>query len=130
MKQIYTLSFLLFSFTAFSQTKSANANSPEKSAIEQKSRETPSNTVRNSSVSAQGRVSQPAPLPYDVNDKYMGRGEEFLANLTVDKLPGDFPLYEKQWSLKEYNQVVLAFYYNHLDIVKEGVRKKLELLKH
>jgi hypothetical protein len=131
MKQIFTLSLVLCGFAAFSQQKSERTNTSQPVVSEQQKNEsTVAPITRTAPMSAQARTSEPAPLPYDVNDKYMGRAAEFLGNLTVSKLPSDFPVYEKQWSLKEYNGVVTAFYYNHLDIVREGVRKKLELLKH
>jgi hypothetical protein len=131
MKYFYTLSFVMLGLVAFSQQKNTDVNSPASSAINQTNTENTSVVIpRNSAGSVQSRTSQPAPLPYDVNDKFMGRADEFLGNLTVSKLPLDFPIYEKQWTLKEYNEVVTAFYYNHLDIVKEGVKRKLELLQH
>jgi len=131
MKQIFTLSLVLCCFAAFSQQKSERPNTAQPVVSEQqKSENTITPVTRTAPMSAQVRTSEPVPLPYDVNDKYMGRAAEFLGNLTVSQLPSDFPVYEKQWTLKEYNGVVTAFYYNHLDIVKEGVKRKLEQLKH
>ena len=129
MKEICTLILIMLGFTAFSQQNVSNSQAQSTSS-DQKNTENVANNVRSSAVSSQVRTSEPVPLPYDVNDKYMGRAKEFIGNLTVSELPSDFPLYDKNWSLKEYNQVVLAFYYNHLNIVKENVRKKLELLEH
>jgi hypothetical protein len=127
MKQIFTVSFLLIAIAAFSQQKNGDTNPPKPQQNQVTAQGSdlnrPSGTVRR-------RSTPVTPLPYDVNDKYMGRKAEFLGNLTVSELPSDFPAYEKIWSLKEYNQVVLAFYYNHRDIVRKGVNDKLDLLKH
>lgn len=131
MKQIYTLSLILFSFTAFSQQRNVNPNTNPPAVTDTKNAEAPAiGNTRNPSGSVQAKTSPATPLPYDMEDKYMGRKAEFLGNLTVSELPADFPVYEKQWDLKTYNQVVTAFYYNHLDIVREPVKKKLELLQH
>jgi hypothetical protein len=126
MKQFFTLSLLLFSFSVFSQ-RTVSKDDPAPAATSETNAVT---QQRTSATSSQIRTSEPAKLPYDVNDKYMGRAAEFIGNLTVSELPHDFPVYEKQWSLKEYNQVVLAFYYNHMDIVREPVKEKLKLLQH
>jgi len=134
MKQIFTLSLVLFSFTVFSQQNAASKQSSAKELTKPQSSpqttEVPSENPRTAATSAQSRTSEPVKPPYDVNDKYMGRKNEFLGNLIVAELPADFPVYEKQWSLREYNQVVTAFYYNHLDIVKEKVKNKLAHLEH
>ena len=85
--------------------------------------------ARSGSSSAQVNTQPVAPPPYDMEDKYMGRKAEFLGLLTVDQLPTDFPAYEKQWSLKEYNQVVDAYLMNHQDILKPRVKEKIQLLQ-
>ena len=85
---------------------------------------------RSAATSSQSRSVAIAPLPYNVDDKYMGRRDEFLNDITLPELPADFPAYEKQWSLKEYNQVVDAYFLNHKDILKDRVREKLEMLQH
>lgn len=76
-------------------------------------------------TSASSVKAESAPLPYDVNDKYMGRKDEFLNNLVVSSLPIDFPLYDKKMSLKEYNLVVDNFYKTHPEILKDAVKQKL-----
>jgi hypothetical protein len=131
MKQICTLSLVLFSFAAFSQQREVSKNGTQPIPNNQKATSTQvADNPRTSGSSVQVRTSEPVVLPYNVDDKYMGRAAEFLGNLTVSELPADFPVYEKQWDLKTYNEVVTAFYHNHLDIVRENVRKKLELLQH
>jgi hypothetical protein len=126
MKKIYALSFVLFSFAAFSQQRDAGNNLTSPAVTNQESSVTPTtNQSRNPSASAQARTSPAATLPYDMEDKYMGRTAEFLGNLTVSTLPADFPAYQKQWGLKEYNQIVSAYYIQHLDIVRDEVKKKL-----
>lgn len=124
MKQIYTLSLILFSFTAFSQQKNVSTSDSQTIPSEQNNTTNPG--IRNAAVSVQSRTSQAAPLPYDVNDKYMGRTAEFLGNLTVSKLPSDFPVYEKHMDLNTYDQVVNSFYLKHLTIVKENFKQKLQ----
>lgn len=131
MKQAFTLSLFLFSFTVFSQQKSAVPKS-EKPATPQSTVSTSETDKNPRSAATSGKSQSKAatPLPYDVDDKYMGRKAEFLNNLTVSELPADFPVYEKQWGLKEYNQVVDAFYLNHQDILKEKVKAKIIQLQH
>ena len=77
------------------------------------------------------RVQASAPIvkPYDENDIYMGRTKEFLNQMVVEKLPDDFPKYQKEWSVKDYNAVVDAYYTTHLDILKENTKQKILLLK-
>jgi hypothetical protein len=127
MKQILTLSFLLIGLNVFSQQQ--KESSPEVKGAET-STDKENAPARTAGTSSQSRVTEPVKLQYDVNDKYMGRSAEFLGNLTVSELPKDFPLYEKQWSLKEYNEVVLAFYYNHQEILRESVMEKIKMQKH
>jgi hypothetical protein len=122
MKQILTLSFLLIGLNVFSQQQ--KVSSPEVKGAEPAANK--ENTItRTPGTSSQVRATEPVKSPYDVNDRYMGRSAEFLSNLTVSELPADFPVYEKQWGLKEYNQVVDAYYRNHLNIVNEKVKAKL-----
>lgn len=133
MKQILTLSILLVSISVFAQQKNVAKETPATNRVEPikaQSADAGVGSPRTAASSSQSRTAEPAPLPYNVDDRYMGRKEEFLGNLTVKELPADFPVYEKQWSLKEYNQVVTAFYYNHMDIVKENVKTKLAMLQH
>lgn len=82
-----------------------------------------------SRTSASSVKAESSPLPYNVNDKYMGRRDEFLNNLTVTELPADFPVYEKQWGLKEYNAVVDAYYMNHMELLKPKVKQKVQYHK-
>jgi len=155
MKQVFTLLLVSAGITVFAQektAKTATATPPVKETKQvapapvsaasrtapgelQKPATPPSTETqampdpRTAATSSQVRTVQPAPLPYDVNDKYMGRKDEFLNDITLPELPADFPVYDKQWSLKEYNQVVDAYFINHKDILKERVREKVELLQ-
>jgi hypothetical protein len=81
-------------------------------------------------VSSSARVESRAiePLSYDVNDAYMGRKDEFLNMMNVSELPSDFPLYDKKWGVKEYNGVVDAYFMNHMSILKDRVKEKVQLL--
>lgn len=114
MKNIVTACFMFISLSMFAQDKGAAKTSDS---------QTP---VRNASSSGKARVTEPVVLPYDVNDKYMGRKDEFLNSMIVTELPADFPLYEKQWGVKEYNAVVDAYYMNHMDILKDRVKQKMQ----
>jgi hypothetical protein len=58
----------------------------------------------------------------------MGRKNEFLNAMIVKELPLDFPKYQKEWSVKDYNAVVDAYYTTHLDILKEKPKQKILLL--
>ena len=155
MKQIFTVLFLLVGLTVFSQQKAATkqtAAKPQSTASAAKtapvvkpavtpaaaeikpavttaeaSSSTDAPSPRTAASSSQTRA---VPLPYDVDDKYMGRKDEFLNDIVLSELPSDLPVYEKQWSLKEYNQVVDAYFINHKDILKDRVRDKINSLKH
>ena len=65
---------------------------------------------RTAATSVQLESHPTAPLPYNVDDIYMGRAEEFKKLFKTNELPVDFPIYEKQygWGLREYNAVVGA----------------------
>ncbi|MCW3072318.1 MAG: hypothetical protein JWO44_2208 [Bacteroidetes bacterium] len=128
MKQVFTLSFLLLSLSVFSQQKNTAAKQAPTTTVttQPASQETPVNP-RAAATSSQVKSTETAPLPYDVNDKYMGRRAEFLNSMIVSELPADFPPYEKQWNLKEYNQVVDAYFSNHRDLLKDRVKEKIDL---
>ena len=111
MKKIVACLLVCASLSAFAQDKKNNGSGDPQSA-----------PVRTASTSAKASAS---PAPYDVNDKYMGRKAEFLNNLTVSELPADFPVYQKKWGVKEYNEVVDAYYRSHLSILKDQVKQKL-----
>ncbi len=113
MKKLLFVLLVSASSTAFAQEKTAvNTTNSQEQPVQK----------RTASSSVKGESS---PSPYDVNDKYMGRKEEFLNNLVVSTLPIDFPLYDKKMSLKEYNQAVDNFYRTHTGILKETVKQKL-----
>jgi hypothetical protein len=112
MKKLITSFFIVAGFSALAQTQ------------------TPANTApvspRTSSTSVKTQERVVAPDPYDVNDKYMGRKEEFLNSMIVKELPADFPVYDKTWGVKEYNAVVDAYFMQHLDLLKERVKQKIQ----
>ncbi len=111
MKKLILLLFVSACMSAFAQEKTTTNS------------QTQPTQARTSATSIK---AESTPLPYNVNDKYMGRRDEFLNNLTVKELPADFPVYEKQWSLKDYNAVVDAYYTNHMDILKPKVKQKMQ----
>ncbi|MCW3086385.1 MAG: hypothetical protein JWP12_3751 [Bacteroidetes bacterium] len=155
MKQLFTLSFLLFGLTVFSQQKTAAKQQPSKAqstapaakpvpAAKSTAAVTPTAEIKPAATTetqpstntpdprtaASSSQSRAVALPYNVDDKYMGRKDEFLNDITLPELPADFPVYEKEWSLKEYNQVVDAYFINHKEILKDRVREKVDLLQH
>ncbi|MDF2438177.1 MAG: hypothetical protein K0Q95_2553 [Bacteroidota bacterium] len=121
MKHFFTLFLLFLSIALIGQEK---ASVPAESTTGRSGQSAVS--ARSAATSTQIRTSEPVKLPYDLNDRYMGRASEFLGNLTVSQLPADFPVYEKTMGLKEYDQAVEAFYYKHMDIVREPVKEKLK----
>jgi len=130
MKQVFTLSFLLLGLSVFSQQKSPPAKQPPAAAASvaaQPESQPAAVNARSAGTSSQVKSAEAAPLPYDVNDKYMGRKAEFLNSMNVSELPADFPAYEKQWNLKEYNQVVEAYFVNHRELLKPRVKEKIDL---
>ena len=115
MKQILTLFLVMSSVAIFAQTQTPNQTNT-------KAAQTSPRTVK----SSEKTQVHPINAPYDMNDKYMGRKSEFLYVLTTTDLPADFPVYDKQWGVKEYNAVVNAYYINHMDILKEAYKQKLQ----
>jgi hypothetical protein len=63
--------------------------------------------------------------PINENDPYMGRTEEFLFVMKVDKLPADFPKYDKSYGLRYYNNLIDNFYEQHLDLLKDKYKQKI-----
>lgn len=63
--------------------------------------------------------------PIDENDPYMGRTEEFLHVMVVDKLPTDFPKYAKSYGLRYYNNLVNNYFEAHLDLLQEKYKQKI-----
>ena len=80
-------------------------------------------SVNNGSYVTNGSVNN-----INEDDIYMGRKAEFLNNLTVTELPSDFPKYDKSYGLKYYNNLVDNYYGAHKDILKPGVKAKIEKL--
>lgn len=147
MKKVFTLFLIASGLTVFAQQKTtkqepvknskpasgATTTTSGSNTIQLQKPSTPPSTEtqafpdpRNAGTSAQSRTTAASALPYDVNDVYMGRKAEFLNDITLPELPADFPKYEKQWGVKEYNQVVDAYFINHKDILKDNVRAKVE----
>lgn len=63
--------------------------------------------------------------PINEDDPYMGRTEEFLHIMVVDKLPADFPKYDKSMGLRKYNQIVDNYLASHLYLLKDKWKEKL-----
>jgi uncharacterized protein YycO len=63
----------------------------------------------------------------DEDDMYQGRQKEILNNLTVKKIPNDFPKYQKGNGVIWYSQQIDNYYMSHPSIISELVRKKLGL---
>ena len=124
MKKIFISLLLLVSAGIWAQTSAAKQEPLT-------SQNQPVVPVNSRSVESSVKVVSSAPVakPYDENDMYMGRKNEFLNSMTVKKLPEDFPKYQKEWSLKDYNLVVDAYYMNHMDILKEKPKQKILRMK-
>lgn len=124
MKRILTLSFFLFSIAAFSQQKAAKqpaAATPVSSSEAQRIAE----QEARAGMAVKARTTEPAPLPYDVNDMYMGRKNEFLRQMVVSELPADFPVYRREWSLMDYNLAVEAYYLSHKELLTQNALNKI-----
>lgn len=114
MKNIVTACFLLISLSMFAQEKTTTPSTESQPS------------KRNAATSSKTKVTETPVSPYDVNDKYMGRKDEFLNSMIISELPLDFPVYDKLWSVTEYNAVVDAYYMLHMDILKERVKQKIQ----
>ncbi len=115
MKKVITSLFIMIGIGAFAQERSATSSNNASQSPQ-----------RSGSSSTQTKTTEATPLPYDVNDKYMGRKDEFLNSMIVTELPADFPVYDKQWGVKEYNAVIDAYFMTHMDILKERVKQKVQ----
>ena len=91
----------------------------------------PNVDVSKSQTQSGPRAVQATPKPESTvineDDPYQGRKQEFLNQLIIDKLPDDFPKYEKGSGIKAYNNIVDAYYRQHPAILKDGPRKKMGL---
>lgn len=143
MKKLLTLLLSVSSTIIIAQTTtkttaaSSNTSSDPKSTTQTSTTANPAATVpvvqepvvnpRSAATSTQSVTYPSAKLPYDVDDIYMGRKQEFLNKMIVSELPADFPVYEKQynWGVKEYNAVVNAYFINHPELLKKEVKEKL-----
>ncbi len=122
--------FLTGSLSAFSQdAKTEKKTEPVASATTTDRSNTTSApvNVRTASTSVKIQVSESAELPYNVDDKYMGRAESFKQLFKSNELPPDFPIYEKQygWGIREYNAVVGAYLENNKHLLTDKVLEKL-----
>ena len=120
MKKIFIVLFLFLSMNSWAQTSVAKKEQTPPQNL-------PSNPTIQRPIESSVRLETSAPIaqPYDVNDEYMGRKNEFLNSMIVKELPADFPKYQKGWSIKDYNAVVDAYYTTHLDILKEKPKQKI-----
>lgn len=59
------------------------------------------------------------------DDPYQGRTVEFLSLMVVDKIPADFPKYQKGTGVKYYNDIVENYFRQHLDLLKDKPKQKL-----
>ncbi|MGZ4054802.1 MAG: hypothetical protein ACXVDZ_03280 [Bacteroidia bacterium] len=126
MKILITACLTIVSLSILGQNKTTNTSSSKTAPQATNSRTSASSSkAQTTAVAAQPAATQ---LPYDVNDKYMGRKEEFLFMTTLKELPSDFPLYDKQWGVKEYNGVIEAYFMQHIDILKDNVKPKIQYL--
>lgn len=124
MKKIFIVLFVFASAGMWAQT----SVSKQEAIIPQNPSANPPN-ARSLESSIKVESSAPIVKPYDEKDMYMGRKNEFLNSMIVKELPADFPKYQKEWSVKDYNLVVDAYYMSHLDILKEKPKEKILRLK-
>ena len=117
MKNLLTACFILVSLSIVAQDRTASTKQNDQTS-----------NPRTASSSVRGENKEIESLSYDVNDPYMGRKDEFLNMMTVAVLPSDFPVYDKKWGVKEYNAVVDAYCMNHMNILKDRVKEKVQLL--
>lgn len=130
-KGIILIAISFFAYSAFSQTNTAPAgNNPQlrEAALKanQKNQERKVKVAPAPTVNHSNQVQTiPNSFQIDENDQYQGRREEFLNQMIVKDIPGDFPKYEKWMGIKHYNEIIEEYYRKHLDIVKEKVKAKL-----
>ncbi|MBS1647106.1 MAG: hypothetical protein JST67_07190 [Bacteroidetes bacterium] len=72
-------------------------------------------------------INQKMVYPDYVNeeDPYMGRSQEFLNIMVLDKLPEDFPKYDKSYGLRYYNELIDVYFRMHPDVLKEKWKQKI-----
>ncbi len=131
---IFTISFLTISQNLISQeSKSKHVDEKPKDAAK-KSTSTNNNGTKIKASKSVNKNNNTVQTPVDTqgksfqldeNDAYQGRTQEFLAQITLNELPSDFPKYEKWMGIKSYNQIVDEYYRKHLDILKPIVKNKL-----
>lgn len=129
-RAFFMLVFLTGSLSAFSQdAKTEKKQEPAASTTTIDGANTASTpvNVRTASTSVKMEFSESAELPYNVDDKYMGRAESFKQLFKSNELPPDFPVYEKQygWGVREYNAVVGAYLENNKHLLTDKVLQKL-----
>ena len=117
MKNLITACLMIINLSLFAQ---------EKVVVTQQKSSPQASSPRTAATSARTENKAVEPLTYDVNDKFMGRKNEFLNMIIVPELPSDFPIYDKQWGVKEYNAVIDAYFMTHKDILKERVKQKIQ----
>ena len=118
MNKITFVSMGLFCLFYFNKTTAQN----------QVSKTNSSQTKENSWPQASQKTKEEKPYvtpPINENDTYMGRTEEFLHVMVVDKLPSDFPKYEKSMGLRYYNNLVNNYFEEHVDLLQEKYRQKI-----
>jgi hypothetical protein len=136
MQKTFTFLFVFAGLGLFAQSKTSSPAQTQPvnprttvTSVQSDDQQDPKNN-RTVSSTVQTRTSETPYLGYDMNEKYMGRTAEFLNVLNVPELPADFPVYDKAWSLKDYNGVVDAYYINHMDLLKPKYKQKIEALKN
>ncbi len=115
---------LLINFNSFSQTNSAPAgNNPllKEAALKanqkrQQDKSKFSESIVSISPTYVGQLNE--------NDKYMGKGQEFLNMIILDSLPSDFPHYQKGFDFVEYDGRVEKYFKEHKHILKDVYKSK------
>jgi hypothetical protein len=115
---------ILMNYNSFSQASSAPAgNNPalkeaalkaNQQRLQEKNKSTES--IASTSPTYVGQLNE--------NDKYMGKGQEFLNMTTLESLPADFPQYQKGWDFVEYDGRVEKYFKEHKQILKDVYKAK------
>ena len=125
LKLLLVVSFFVGFVNAHAQTNDKKKSNEEKAKMERAAAQYKANHPKEPLRTQKQKVDVITGI--DTNDPYMGRTNEFLDRLTVSELPKDFPKYKAEYGIAGYNDVVDNYYRTHGSIVKEWVKKKLNI---
>ena len=115
---------LLINYNSFSQTNSAPAgNNP---ALKEAALKANQQSLLDKNKSSES-IASASPTyigQLNENDKYMGKGQEFLNMIILESLPSDFPQYQKGSDFVEYDGQVEKYFKEHKQILKDVYKTK------